>query len=55
MTGTSLTARSIVQHLGAVDVGQAEVEEHDVGPVVDDRLQPGQAGRLPVDGVAALA
>lgn len=35
------------QHLLAVDVGQAEVEDHQVGPVLHHPLQPlGAAGRL---------
>ena len=42
------------QDLDAVDVRQAEIEQDDVGPIVDHRLQAGKAGRLPVHRMPTL-
>ena len=42
-----------LQEVAAVDVGEAEVEDHDVGRLVDDRLQRGQSERRLGDPVAA--
>jgi hypothetical protein len=41
------------EHLEAVDVGQPEVEEDDVGPVVDDRLECRHTGTVGLDDVTA--
>ena len=42
-------------HGQAVDVGQPQVEQHEVGSLAQHRLQPGDAGAGGVDVVAALA
>ena len=44
MTGTSLTARSMRSTSSAVDVGQAEVEQHGVRCLLHDHLDRGDAG-----------
>ena len=40
-----------LQQIAAVDVGEAEVEQHDVGRVVDDRLERGETERRLGDAV----
>ena len=42
-----------LEQISAVDVGEAEVEDDDLGRFVDDRLQRGQAERRLVDPVPA--
>ena len=43
MTGGAAHGAQHGEHLGPVDVGQAEVEQHQVGLLVDRDLQPDHA------------
>jgi hypothetical protein len=50
MTGTSTADRNHFEDLEAVDVRKAQVEQHDVRLLVNDRVQPREAGRLAGNG-----
>ena len=43
--GTGPSSRILADQLQAVDVGQAEIEQHQVGPVMAQRRQRLRAGR----------